>query len=108
MNRIKNMTPHEIVVVGEKENITIPSEGVVRVSETRNLFQEINGVKIYTKQFGKSDDLPEEVEGQFVIVSVPVAQAHTERNDLIIADDIVRNQDGKIIGCKSFAKLIRE
>jgi hypothetical protein len=104
IKNIKNMTPHEIVVYLDEGNIKIPSEGVVRVAETRKLLKEVEGIKIYSKTFGTSDELPPRTEGQYIIVSVPVAQAHPERKDLIIPDDLVRNE-GKIVGCKSFAIL---
>jgi len=101
---IKNMTPNEIVVFLEEGNVKIPSEGVVRVAETRKLLKEVEGIKIYSKTFGTSDELPPKKEGQYIIVSVPVAQAHPERKDLIIPDDLVRD-GGKIVGCKSFSIL---
>lgn len=44
---IKNMTPNEIVVFLEEGNVKIPSEGVVRVAETRKLLKEVEGIKIY-------------------------------------------------------------
>lgn len=110
VNEIINLTPHDIVVyLDNGDTVVYPSKGVLRISENREyLCSTIEGVKIFKKYFGTSSDLPIRKVNTMYIVSVPVAQAHPERNDFIISDDIVRdNETGKIIGCKSFATLVK-
>lgn len=107
IKEIINLTPHDIVVFTDKDELTFKSQGVLRVAENRTIFDETeDGIKIFTKSFGVSSQLPLKKPGVLYIVSVPVAQSHLERDDFMISDDIVRdNVTGKIIGCKSFAVL---
>jgi len=110
--KVKNLTPHEVNLVGEdgKVIMTFPSEGVIRLSESRELLKEFSiegGVKIsiFKKKFGAGNNLPQKEEGVLYIVSLPVAQAFPERQDFVIPDQLVRDEKGRIIGCRSFASF---
>ena len=110
IKKIKNYTPHDINIVGEdgKVIITFPSEGQVRLSQTTEQVGsvECDGVKIpITKTvFGEAEGLPPREEGTIYIVSSLTAQAYPERDDFFIVDQCVRDEKGKIIGCRSLSK----
>ena len=59
------------------------------------------GVKVVNKVFGKVENLPEKQDNVYLIVSSLVAQA-AKRDDLVVPNTI-RDENGKIIGCDSFA-----
>ena len=52
--------------------------------------------------YGESN-LPDYEEGVYYIVSALVANAYPERKDLLMVNETIRDDDGRIIGCKSFA-----
>ena len=104
IKKIKNLTPHEVRIVGErgKEISSFPSQGVIRLAEKREKIGDVNGIPIFRKRFGGSD-LPPEREGIYYIVSLPVAQAFPERKDFLVPDQLVRDNQGRVIGARSFA-----
>ena len=133
--KIINCTPHDIVFVIENhiddefyaiEKFIIKKSGIVpRVKEVENKIDvfktkvtresEIeedgydNGWNLYIdiieKSFMEVEGLPEPKENTYYIVSALVAGAAKNRNDLLIPNDIVRDDQGRIIGCRSLAKI---
>ena len=103
--KIVNMTPHTVNMVSETgEKIAdYISEGEIRLTQETKQIGTINGVPLTKTTFGDVQGLPEEKEGIFYIVSRLVMTACSSRNDLLVPNDIVRDDEGKIIGCKSFA-----
>ena len=63
----------------------------------------INGVSITETTFGKTTDLPEKVEGVYLIVSRMILEANKDRDDLLVPNELVRDETGNIVGCKSLA-----
>jgi len=110
MTTIINCTPHEIVVVvGDKET-RIPASGIIpRVTTTEKIINtlEIEGVEVpVTKSVaGKTEGLPAKINGTYYIVSRVVASSHPDRNDLLIPNGLVRDQDGRIVGCSSLVTI---
>ena len=108
--QIKNLTPHEIVLFVGEEKITIAPEGIIpRCSVEQQQITEITidgkKIPIMKTSFGQVENLPEEKEGVFLIVSRAVAEACPDRNDLLIPNDAVRDENGRIIGCRSLARI---
>jgi len=104
---IKNLTPHDVVVVGESGNIikVFPkSETLARCSVSRRVVGGVDGYPLYKNTFGAVENLPAPKEGTFFVVSRLVAEA-TKRGDLLIPDDTVRDEAGRIIGCRGFSRL---
>ena len=64
---------------------------------------DINGIPLTTTSFGDVIDLPAPQDGVFFIVSRLVLSACPDRNDLLVPNDLVRDDNGNIIGAKSFA-----
>lgn len=103
-----NLLPHPVdlyddngVVVG-----SIPVTGrVARCRETRQVLGVVDGVKLTRTVFQRDvDDLPGPRAGTYLIVSRPVAEVLPERDDLVVPDELVRNERGEIVGCRSLCR----
>lgn len=64
---------------------------------------EINGIPVNKSRFGEVENLLEPQEGTIYIVSYLTAQAVSEREDVFITDDAVRDEQGRIIGYRALA-----
>jgi len=107
MIRVINLTPHNINVVGEDGQVvqTFPASGdLARCQVSREQVGEINGIPVNRTVFGDVTGLPEQQEGVVYVVSALVAQA-AGRDDVLIPDDTVRDEEGRIIGCRGFARV---
>lgn len=103
MKKLVNLTPHSINVLLEGKKVEIPSSGVARCSQTSAPAGEVNGVPLTTTSFGEVEGLPAPTKNTLFIVSRLIMSACPDRRDLLVPNDMVRDEEGKIIGCKSFA-----
>lgn len=102
---IINLTPHAITFVGEK-NITIaPSGTVARCAVSTVQTGEIDGIPVTESVFGEVEGLPDPTPDTIYIVSSLVAQRCRERQDVFIPNESVRDEDGRIIGCRSLGRI---
>lgn len=93
-----NLTPHSIKVIGVGE---IPASGLVaRVSMKTEPDAVIAGFPTSYTEYGDVENLPE-IEGVSFIVSKMVRDACPDRADLFYPAELVRDETGNIIGCKS-------
>lgn len=106
-----NMTPHALSIYDmDKENVvaTIPSSGMVRVTETVSVLSDGEGevplIEVLRNPY-QLEGLPEEVPGRVVIVSDITYQAAKPlgRKDLVKVGPAVRDDSGRIIGCQGLA-----
>ena len=105
---LKNFTPHNVVIViDELEKIVIPSDGIARVTETKTAAPSIDvdgvAVETFVSAFGEVENLPPQEEGIMLIVSALVASA-AKRDDLLVPGELVRDDGGNIVGCKSLRR----
>ena len=109
--RVVNLTPHEVKIVDGGNNVVavFPSDGVARVSQHDVLVDEINSIPVVKTEFGEVLGLPEPTEGTVFIVSritVEVARARgLNTDDLLITSGAVRDDQGRIVGCRALARL---
>lgn len=108
---IRNLTPHCITMVttdGEVSH-TFPSEGIARATQTNVQVGEVNGIPVMETHFGETVDLPEFQEGTYLIVSIITANAARANGrttcDLLLTTDTVRDESGRIVGCRAFARI---
>ena len=103
-----NVTPHEIVIFdSEGKNVIkriAPSGVVARLTTNMVACAPIDGIPVFSTQFGKTECLPVEQEGTHFIVSALILKAHPERMDLVVPNESVRDGEGRIIGCKSLSR----
>jgi hypothetical protein len=101
-----NLTPHPICLLGSTGTLEIPSSGVARVAEQRINHQPIHvhgagnvpfcRVRVDNNIVG----LPDAWGCVYYIVSAYVKQAAPVwRTDLLIPADLIRDEQGRIIGC---------
>lgn len=109
MKKLINCTPHDINIMDSDNNIilTVPTSGtLIRVSQntTDNGFLSIDGVNIpiTDNTFGDVVGLPPQQDDTILIVSAMVANA-SSRTDLALVNQSVRDEKGRIIGCKSLS-----
>lgn len=103
---IINLTPHDLVIMTESGEVVeeIPSSGNARVEEKKTKTGEINGVPVYKKYYSRVKGIPPEKDNTYYYVSSLVA-AQSERNDLLVPGEYVRDEKGRIQGIVSFAQL---
>jgi hypothetical protein len=94
--RVVNLTPHAIHV-GDR---TIPPSGAVaRVSTASVAVGKHDGIPIVRTNYGQVEGLPEPEEGTLYVVSSLVRLACPDRADLASPALLVRDQEGRVIGC---------
>ena len=107
--KLKNFTPHNVVIViNDERKIVIPSDGIARVTEVKTVAPSIDVdgaiIETFKSSFGEVENLPPQEDGVMVIVSAMAASAAKDRNDLLVPGELVRDNDGNIIGCKSLRR----
>lgn len=108
--RIVNLTPHEINILDNKGELlmSIPPEGKV----ARIKANTVQTVKITTDPpiplsetvFGKPVNVPNPTHNTIFVVSRMIVAALPDRVDLLFPNEIVRNDKGHVIGCKSLSR----
>ena len=103
--KIFNTTPHPIRVIDSKTSLVlleIPrATEPLRIPEICDFCGQVGGIPLFRKSFSGLD-LPPVEEDTFFIVALPVAQMF-RRDDLLVPHDLVRDDDGNVIGCRGFA-----
>ena len=110
MKKLINATPHAINIIGANNEVLLtiePSGILVRVSQetTDAGVLDVNGVQIplTDNTFGDVVGLPPQQDDTIIIVSALVASACKTRTDLALVNEAVRDDKGRIIGCRSLS-----
>jgi len=110
--RLINLTPHAInVLCADGSAAVIPSTAPpARCEESRADFGTMTDdagrvIRIIELRRGQVYDLPPVAPHTRYIVSALVALAKPNRNDLLVVDEIVRNGNRQVIGCRALAYL---
>lgn len=106
-----NVTPHTVGFFDEVATplLEVPSTGLARVSAQTSIvgYLRINGVLIPQTHtvYGEIEGLPEPQEGRIIIVSGMIvsalAQQGVHRADLFVPGMQLRDEAGRVIGCRS-------
>lgn len=113
---ILNYTPHDINIVGEDGQVvrTFPSVGIARLATKTASGPHIDGIPTSFTVFGECEGLPDEVlsdmdknggctSSTFYIVSNMIKSALPDRVDLLSPGELVRDDKGAVIGCRSLS-----
>lgn len=108
---LKNLTPHDIHIYdtsGKHCVYVVTAQGnPARCEEIQEDLSKLKLEKIQLSlkciSYGEVTNLPDPQENTFYIVSTLVAQNAINRKDLLVPVDIVRDENGKILGAKSLA-----
>lgn len=104
MFNIVNLTPHTVNLQIDGVMHAIPSTGLCRCAETTTEIGTVFGVHFVRKSFGEVSGLPEPKAGTIYIVSaVVLAALKGSRDDVFVPADCIRDEQGRIIGCKALA-----
>jgi len=108
--RLINLTPHPVNLLLEGRTITVPPEGTVaRVREEilpdAGIMVDGDFIPVVRKVLREVTGLPEPSEGVIFVVSLAVAQAARDREDLFVPDDFVRDEEGRILGARRLSRL---
>jgi len=108
-----NLTPHEVVLFVGDQTVRFPSVGVARAEQEDVLIGEITAVgdvhiPVIETRYGKPEDLPDPMPGVGYIVSFLTVEAAKRvgrvTNDLFTPADLVRDDDGQVVGCRALAR----
>ncbi len=107
---VRNFTPHDITVILEDGTTQVfPSVGVIRARSTSEPVGMVGDIPVFRTTYGAPEGLPEEEEGAVLIVSSLAAQAikaaDPARHDYYVVSDTVRDEAGRIVGCRGFAVM---
>lgn len=100
---IINLTPHEIVVMSDDNKIVEtfkPSGTVARCATKTKQVGSVDNIALYVSSSGNVEGLPEPQPNTMYIVSLVVRQAAPARADLASPGELVRDANGKPIGCR--------
>ena len=97
---IINLTPHAINEVQTGKTFQ-PSGDIARCTVSMEEVGEVEGVKTFKAIYGDIKGLPAQKDGVFYLVSGMVLSA-SDRKDLLAPGDLVRDENGKPIGCNGF------
>lgn len=106
--KLINCTPHDIAVFDDLGNVIdiFPSAGddATRVQDAREVETYIRDVPIFKCGDAShiANPLPEPKKNVFYIVSRVCTDFMSDRDDLLIPDQMVRDSSGSVIGCKGF------
>lgn len=103
---VVNLTPHAINLHRQDGSITVfePSGKVARVDARRFQRGALCGAPVYQVEYGQITDLPDPTSiNTIYIVSRIVREAARDRGDLVVPDDLVRDANGAVIGCRAFS-----
>lgn len=108
---LENLTPHDVTLVtAEGQSITIPPSGApARLALARHDVGVVpvgdGCIPIGVSVPQGPPDLPAPQPGRLLIVSRMVAASSPGRGDLVFPDDLVRDAEGIVVGCRRLAVL---
>lgn len=110
MVELVNLTNHDVTVLDDNndEIIDIPPSGDVARCKTDTKYKtsityQASKLPLTKTRMNEVLNLPEPEDGKIYIVSLIVAAVASDRDDLVIPDELVKNDDGYVIGCRSLS-----
>ncbi len=108
MKKIVNLTPHSISFIDENGNIIriVETSGdVARLTTKTVVTGEYDGIPVTETEYGEITGLPDPTPDTIFVVSSLIAQRVPERDDVFIPNESVRDNAGRIIGCRSLGRI---
>lgn len=119
---IHNMTPHVITIVVDGVSVSFPSEGIIRASQKDVKVDEVVTdlkigeagsagftIPVFSSSFGAPEGVPELEQDAVYIVSSLAFQslkaAGMPMEHFVVPSGTIRDESGRIIGCKGFARI---
>lgn len=107
--KIVNKTSHPITILDEENEVITrfgpaPAGMQARLKSITTKIAEIDGIPISKTKYGILEGIPEPQEDVYYIVSQLVKNHLPNRHDLLVPAEVVRNERGHIVGCRSLGK----
>lgn len=104
-----NLTPHPVKILDGNGEVIFEAEGCgkpPRAKEVREEIDIVRGIPVNRVYHGGVEGLPEPDGETGYIVSRIIAEACPRRTDLYVPDETVRDEQGRIIGCRALAEVV--
>ena len=120
MTTIHNMTPHVVTLIVEGVRVDYPSEGIIRATQKDVKVDEIvtdldlgNSsagftIPVFSSSFGAPEGVPENLDGIYIVSSLAyqsLKAAGMPMEHFVVPSGTIRDEQGRIIGCKGFARI---
>lgn len=120
MTQIHNMTPHDITIIVDGISVVFHSEGIIRASQKDVKVDEIvtdldlgNSsagftIPVFSSSFGAPEGVPAVLDGIYIVSSLAfqsLKAAGYDMSHFVVPSGTIRDESGKIIGCKGFARI---
>ena len=121
MATIHNMTPHVISIIVDGVKVDYPSEGVIRAAQRDVKVDEVVTdlkigeagsagftIPVFSSTFGAPEGVPEKLDGIYIVSSLAfqsLKAAGYDMSHFVVPSGTIRDESGKIIGCKGFARI---
>ncbi|MFF5265481.1 hypothetical protein ACFY4C_41945 [Actinomadura viridis] len=110
--KLINLLPHPLVLLGPTGAILLhqePDGPAARCAEDRREVGALTlpggaTVPLRALGFGEVTNLPAPRVGVLYVVSRPVAETASWRDDLVYPDEVIRDADGHPLGCRALAR----
>jgi len=107
--RLMNLTPHAIDIVTEDGTLSIapearPARLVGRTEPDGTIAVDGLAVPLLKHRYDVAVDLPDPEDGVLLIVAQVVLDFLPEREDLVTPTELVRDEVGRVIGCRALGR----
>ena len=102
---IRNCTSLVLNIIKQDgEILDLPPCGIVpRCSQSEECVLVINDIALTRQTFGDVVDIPEPEKDVMLVVSRLAASACPDSYDLLVPGPLVRDSEGKVIGCRGLS-----
>lgn len=102
-----NATPHALnIVQSDGSTLTLKASGICpRCASSEIVERAIGLIEVTRQTLGHVEGLPDPVPGLYFIVSRLVASAADNRDDLLVPGSLIRDDQGKVVGCKGLSRI---
>ena len=121
MATIHNMKPHTITIVVDGVSVSFPSEGVIRAAQKDEQVGEVVTdlkigeagsagftIPVFKSNFGVPEGVPAVLDGIYIVSSLAYQSLKTAgygMEHFVVPSGTIRDEQGRIIGCKGFAHI---
>lgn len=108
MKRFINLTPHVVSIYNRDNEVMVrfaPEDVPARCSFQTVVIDDIDGIPVSMNVYSDIKGLLPEREDTCYIVSRMIAERCPNRHDLYVPNDMVRDEMGNPIGCRSLMRL---
>ena len=118
---IHNMTPHVVTLIVEGVRVDYPSEGIIRATQKDVKVDEVVTdlkigeagsagftIPVFSSSFGAPEGVPENLDGIYIVSSLAfqsLKAAGYDMSHFVVPSGTIRDEQGRIIGCKGFARI---